>query len=265
MDGARRFELQRLGVRRDPVARGHHRFEVALAVLSEPAQIARRELESGAALPERREGIAMETLQRSVGERGEIVRKPRLVPPERVGRRNAVEVRPQPLERGINDRAPHDRTRRWQLHHLGIRRQVFRTVQSAREAEQVIEIVSAKLEITRVMEVSEPPCVRVERLNADRAFDVFAPVRRAGRIRKKERIDFDERGATQLELYVDVFEQRVPDVQLDHVYTVQPVEIFKREFEERPLVAFEIHCQRERQCGDRIRAPDVQQFDPQIH
>ena len=58
--------------------------------------------------------------------------------------------------------------------------------------------------------------------------------------------------------------QRAPHVQLEDLDAVERVEVGERKFEERPLIAFEIHGERERQRGQRLDAARVQQLDPEV-
>ncbi len=64
-DQARGPQLQRLRRRSDHVAGGSNRLEPFFTIVLEPAKIRAAQLERGATLPQRREGVAVELFERS--------------------------------------------------------------------------------------------------------------------------------------------------------------------------------------------------------
>ena len=93
---------------------------------------------------------------------------------------------------------------------------------------------------------------------------MLALVRRAGRVGQIERIELHQYGPAAADLLLDM---RTSGRQMASSCTSRPYSSIQdrvRKLEERPLVAFEIDRQRERQRRDGLKAPGVQQLDPYV-
>ena len=68
----------------------------------------------------------------------------------------------------------------------------------------------------------------------------------------------------ELEVLLDVVEQRSPHIDLVHVDAVQAPQILLRVLEELPLLAVETGAEHEPQTGDRVEPHAVQQLHEQV-
>ena len=92
-----------------------------------------------------------------------------------------------------------------------------------------------------------------------------APVVGARGVGQPERVGLGaDRACRRARCSTRVLEQRPPDVQLLHVDAVELAQVVVRRLEERPLIAFEVDGDRERQHRQRIEPERVQHLDPDV-
>src|ERR1700730_5008656 len=79
-----------------------------------------------------------------------------------------------------------------------------------------------------------------------------------------EGVELQQHRTTPSDLLFEVRGQGTPDQQLLDVQAKEIVEILERELEERPVIAFEVDAERERQCRIRLVAEGVRHLDPDV-
>ena len=78
------------------------------------------------------------------------------------------------------------------------------------------------------------------------------------------RVDFDRHRPAGRELLVDLRREQAIRLHLVDVDAVEPLEIFRRRLEERPLVPLEVHPDEEAHRGQRLVAARVQQLHDDV-
>ena len=146
---------------------------------------------------------------------------------------------------------------------LDVRRQHIHG-ELATDAQRVAVVVTVHFVVPLVVEVAHPLVLGVDRLDGDRALLVLLSIAAPGRVGQVVGVCLDDHRPAEIELLDDVLGERAVDHELLHLEPVQPGEVFGRRLEERPLVAFEVDRDAEREHRQRLESLGVQQLDPEI-
>src|SRR4029450_635167 len=133
------------------------------------------------------------------------------------------------------------------------------------EPEHAGEVRVLQLVVAGIVEVTEPPVVRVQSLDRDRRLHMLRAVGRTQCVGQVKSIHLDDGGPAQHELFSHLRREGAPYVQLEHGDPVEHVEIGGRKLEKRPLIAFESYREREWHCRERIGAGGMQQLYPEVN